>query len=268
MLGTILEISLSMAAVIVIALALMPLLEKKYSARGRRILWLILAVRLLIPFNITLPKAPVTIEPPERVVVFRTNSPVPVQVMTEEERITAVRYEPSSANYAPLFSLRELLTALWLIGAVGFMLFHLISYWIFKLRIRRRLKYAGEYRGLKYYRCDAIESPIMTGFFRPAVIMPEEDYSPEELEIILEHEYTHLRRGDLWYKLILLAANALHWFNPAIYFMARRANKDMEYSCDEAVIKDKSFEFRRAYSMTILKSMKRHLKNEEQENTI
>lgn len=268
MLSTILEISLSMAAVIVIALALMPLLEKKYSARGRRILWLILAVRLLVPFNITLPKAPVTIEPPERVVVLRTNSTLPVQVMTEEERTIAAREMKTidSANYAPLFSLRELLTTVWLIGAAGFMLFHLISYWIFKLRIRRRLEYAGQYRGLKYYRCDAIESPIMTGFFRPAVIMPEEDYSPEELEIILEHEYTHLRRGDLWYKLILLAANALHWFNPAIYFMAKRANKDMEYSCDEAVIKDKSFEFRRAYSMTILKSMKRQLKNEEQES--
>ena len=259
MLGTILEISLSTAVVILAILAVVPLLEKRYSSRGRRILWLILAVRLLIPINISLPTAPITLQPQERTVVLRTNTSIPVQIMTEPERAEAVRNmtEPSSANYAPLFSLEELLTFIWLAGALVFMLYHLISYWIFRFRIRKKMKYEGEHSGLKYYRCPAIESPIMTGFFRPAVLLPDEEYADGEKDIILRHEYTHFRRGDLWYKLILLAANAVHWFNPAVYLMARRANKDLEYSCDEAVVKGEDFEFRRLYSLTILKTMKR-----------
>lgn len=261
MLGTVLEISVSSAAVILVALALTPLTEKRWSAGGRRVLWLILAVRLLIPFNISLPKAPIKVEPVERVVVFRTDAPLPVAVMTEAERSEAAKAETGPANYAPLFSLGDLLTALWLVGAAAFMLFHLVSYWIFLARVRSRLTYGGEYDGLPYYRCSAVDGPIMVGFFRPRVLLPEAETPPDELEMVLAHERTHLRRGDLWYKLVLLAANAVHWFNPAVWLMARRANKDMEYSCDEKVVEGKDFEFRRRYSLAVLHSMRRRFED-------
>lgn len=257
MINIIMEISLSMTAVILLVLALVPLMNKRYSAKGRRMLWMILAVRLLIPVNLTLPKAPVTIEPKERSVVLRTDASVPFQVMETEKAWEMGAMQANSANYAQLFSVTELLTFIWLCGAAAFVLFHLISYWRFRFKIRKKTERVGEYRGVEYCRCPFLESPIMTGFLRPTILLPAEDFSPEELEIILEHEYTHLRRGDLWYKLILMLANAAHWFNPAVYLMVRQADRDLEYSCDEAVVKGKSLEFRKLYSMTILKAMKR-----------
>ena len=154
-------------------------------------------------------------------------------------------------------TLERLLLIIWAVGAAGFMLFHIIIYWRFKLTVRSRLRPEGDYKGVPVFRCGAIESPMLTGFFKPEILLPEIELTPEELNVVFAHEYTHFRRRDLWYKLLLLTANAAHWFNPLVYLMVRQANRDLEYSCDDAVTRGKDMEFRRLYSMTVLKTMKR-----------
>ncbi|MGN1097287.1 MAG: M56 family metallopeptidase, partial [Clostridia bacterium] len=205
---------------------------------------------------------PLTISAPERTVTFtaQEGGGVPITVMEEERRQAAAAVQSGSAEYAPIISLTELLTIIWIIGALIFLLFHLVSYWSFRRRIKPYLKKEEIDFSLRVYRCERIESPMMTGFFRPVILLPEADYTHDELEMILTHEYIHYRRGDLWYKLLLVFSNALHWFNPIVYLMTRRANRDIEYSCDEAVTKNRDIEFRKRYSMTILKTMSR--KNE------
>ena len=76
--------------------------------------------------------------------------------------------------------------------------------------------------------CRKIHSPMITGLFRPTLLLPHEDYEKADLEVILKHELIHFRRNDLWFKLLLILANALHWFNPFIYVMVREANRDIE----------------------------------------
>ncbi|MDE7245727.1 MAG: M56 family metallopeptidase, partial [Oscillospiraceae bacterium] len=68
---------------------------------------------------------------------------------------------------------------------------------------------------------------------------------------------THYRRHDLWYKLVLLAANAVHWFNPLMYLMVREAGADMELTCDAAVVAGADSGTRRAYSETLLAAVHR-----------
>lgn len=262
MISTVLEISLSVSVVILLALILNKFIDKRYMAKGKYILWLILAVRLLIPVSFALPEAPVTVTAPERtVVVSPPGAPLPLAVMPESERRERAASDPAaaanSAAYAPLMTLEQLLLIIWLLGAAAFMLYHLVKYWRFKLALRPRLRPEGEYKGVPVMRCDAVESPLLTGFFRPEILLPEMELTPEELDVVFAHEYTHFRRRDLWYKLLLLAANAAHWFNPLVYLMVRQANRDLEYSCDDAVTKGKDMEFRRLYSMTVLKTMKR-----------
>ncbi len=257
MISTLLEISVSMTVVIIVALCLTPALEKRYSARGRRLLWLLFAIRLLAPVNISLPHAPVTVTPPERVVVLRTDASLPVAVMTENARREAAAGEANSANYAPLFTLEQALGAIYFFGAALFMLWHLLAYWRFCAAIRGKTEPLGEFEGLRYFRCPLLDSPIMTGFFRPAILLPDREFTDDELNMILRHESVHYRRGDLWYKLIMLAACAVHWFNPAVHLMARRADKDLEYSCDEAVVKNEDMDFRKRYSLAVLNAMRR-----------
>ncbi len=261
MISTLLIISLSVSVVILAVLILNRFIDKRYMAKGKYILWLVLAVRLLIPVNFTLPSAPVNITAKERSVVLTPGRLSPVAVMTETERVERLKSDPkaaaSSAAYAPIMPFERLLTIIWAIGAAALLLYQLAKYWLFKLAVRGRIVRDGTYRGLPVYRCGAVESPMMTGFFRPSILLPEIELTGEEQEIVLAHEYVHYRRKDLWYKLLLVAANAVHWFNPLVYLMVRQANRDLEYSCDDAVTRDKDMEFRKLYSMIILKTMRR-----------
>ncbi len=92
--------------------------------------------------------------------------------------------------------------------------------------------------------------PLMLGFFKPYLILPRE-YSRNELEYIFRHELTHYKRHDLWYKLILLLANSIHWFNPIVYIMICAAENDIELSCDECIIKGMDNDERKVYSTII-----------------
>ena len=69
---------------------------------------------------------------------------------------------------------------------------------------------------------------------------------------ILKHELVHLKRGDVYLKLLFVTANAVHWFNPIIWIMQKEAVIDMELSCDERVTQGTSFELRKAYTETLL----------------
>lgn len=268
---TILEITISMSVVIMIIFLLMPVINKRYSAKWRYFIWFFIALRLVIPFNITLPKAPVVVsQPTKSSIVLRTDSPnFPVAVMEEKEYKELGNKSTNSANYAPIITVNELLQYVWVSGVVIFILYNLVNYWIFKIQIKKcceelDVSVADEVSKMlkiksvpKIVTCQKVLSPMLIGFIRPIVILPKTNYSPEEIKVILKHELTHYKRCDLWYKLLLICANGMHWFNPVIYFMVRQANRDLEYSCDDAVVENEDMEYRKAYSKTILKSMEK-----------
>ncbi len=256
MIYTVLEISISSALVIAALLALSPFIDRHTAASGRCVLWLILTVRLLIPFNFTLPSPFVSITPQPRTVVMRSDSRMPVAVVTETERIERGNASPNSADYAPIITLEELLTVVWAAAAAAVLVRYLLSYWLFRRKIRGSLEEAGELGKVKIYRCPLIEGPMLAGFFKPVILLPNIEYTDEEREMVLRHEYVHYRRKDLWYKLLLVLAKSIHWFNPLVHFMARRADRDLEYSCDEAVTKGKDMEFKKLYAMTVLKAIR------------
>ncbi len=93
------------------------------------------------------------------------------------------------------------------------------------------------------------------------VVLPTCDYSEEELFFVLKHELIHIKRHDIYFKLLFVIANALHWFNPFVYIMQREAVVDMELSCDEKVIQQTAYAVRKAYTETLLSTFsKQHKK--------
>ncbi len=106
---------------------------------------------------------------------------------------------------------------------------------------------------------DAVSGPLVIGFFRPLLILPREDYSDTDLSFIVSHELTHCKRNDLWYKLLLIITNAIHWYNPIIYLMYYEASGDLEVSCDDAITKGISFSGRKAYTEAILASIQQEM---------
>ena len=91
------------------------------------------------------------------------------------------------------------------------------------------------------------------GLLRPVIVLPPE--VPEaDLPLILRHELCHIRRRDLWYKGLMLLANAVHWFNPLVWRMAGQAGRDLELYCDEAVVEGQDSGFRRRYGQVLLQA--------------
>ncbi len=82
--------------------------------------------------------------------------------------------------------------------------------------------------------------------------LPKERYSPEELFFILKHELVHLKRGDVYFKLLFVTASAVHWLNPFIWIMQKEAAVDMGLSCDERVTQGANYAARKAYTETLL----------------
>lgn len=262
MLENIFLISLTMSLPILILAATVPILRKRYSAKWTYWAWLVLAIRLIIPFRYEPAQAPVQLPPIPSFNITINNTYESAPDTNEEENKTPAvpshksDYLPVSSSQS-VISVREILGIIWFGGMFMFLCYHIFGYLIFKKKAVSGCKIKDIYNCIPVYTCSKINSPMMLGFFKSKILLPEENFTDEELSVILKHEFTHYKRKDLWYKLLLLAANAVHWFNPFVYLMVKHAGRDLEYSCDDEVVKNSSIAFRKNYSMTILKSMKK-----------
>lgn len=113
------------------------------------------------------------------------------------------------------------------------------------------------------YVSSQAKTPFLYGIFRPRIIMPDTEFTEEELRHIFCHELTHWKRHDALLKSLLLFANVLHWFNPLAYIIRHDIDRFCELSCDESVVLSMNNEERRRYCelilSTLLKSVDTHL---------
>ena len=278
---TFLELSLGCGAVAALLLCLRPVLGRRYSARWAYWAWLVLALRLVVPWNPALPQAPVRVpEPAVKVDLPVAFAPYPG---TDAQGVQDWAAHPQGVP--PLAVERSLaldgwavVAVVWCVGcAVGLVLV-LVPHLRFRRAVRRWSGPEADgavqaqfdavcqelgVRGLALRRCSAVASPMVTGLFRPALLLPSRTpgqgrvgeavlYGPEALDAVFRHEAIHVLRGDLWYKLLLLCARTLHWFNPLVWLMVRRAERDLELTCDERAVAGAGPDRRAGYGRAIL----------------
>ncbi|HCT92643.1 MAG TPA: hypothetical protein DF613_14885 [Lachnospiraceae bacterium] len=140
----------------------------------------------------------------------------------------------------------------WAVGAALRLIWQMICYALFSRQVKRTGKRFGKKGELPVYISPASSSPMLAGIYRPRIILPHGKYGKEELAFILEHEYIHYRRKDLWAKMLLAFAKTLHWFNPLVYWMERQAVRDMELLCDSHVVRHFSREEKKRYGAALL----------------
>lgn len=97
-----------------------------------------------------------------------------------------------------------------------------------------------------------LSSPMMTGLIRPRILLPTQEFTPEELRLIFRHELVHHQRKDLWYKSLIEVAHVIHWFNPVFLLFKREIEQDLEASCDQRVIFHSTKEEQLLYCHAIL----------------
>ena len=277
LLNNLMQIGLTVSLAALVPLMLRRVMKKRYPARAVCIVWAILAVRLLVPVQLSLPQAPVQVTPRTSFVVSggrtafeQAGLPItqtPSRWVTEEQ---AAALDTAASDTAATVDITTLLLGLWLLGAAACALRQGIGYADLMHSLKRTAKPAvredleavlreqcaalGIDREIPLYVTPAADCPMLAGFFRPALYLPDENLSRLDAAFIFRHELTHYKHGDLWLKLLLVLAKCVHWFNPLVHLMARFAHEDIELACDDAVVRGQSSAYRRAYGETILRS--------------
>lgn len=262
---TLLSLLSTSAGVGIVVLALWMLgrcLDARYAARWKYWVWLVLAVRLVLPWNI-LPDTAISV-PQHTANTAQVQTPVYTVPQQTQPTVTEP-IRPSAPAPAPVLpDPADLLAALWLAGAAAVLAVQLAGYARARRRLLKNAQYPQEGAAadalhalepsgrVRLAVCPAADSPLLLGYLRPVLVLPEQSFTRQELDFILCHELCHYRRRDLWYKLLLALACSLHWFNPLVWWMSRQASADLELSCDDRVVRNLSIPSRRAYAETIL----------------
>ena len=154
-------------------------------------------------------------------------------------------------------------TVLWLTGAALHFLWFALSYLRFCRTLRADcaplleheqalLDHLRGKRRVSAFRSPLAATPMLVGLLRPSILLPETAVSTRELECILRHELTHLRRRDLLFKWAAVAVTSFHWFNPFMPWLRREIDRCCELSCDEGVIRTMTEGQKQAYGETLL----------------
>ena len=285
-----LQISVVVIPVILLLKLLGDRLQRRYVAKWKYYIWLVLALRLLLPWTPNLEISPVQITIPDReLVVFEAplrnveNAVAEVsQEMPELRESEVVVMPPTlSAEEGPqpqqaeevntvklsAGDVLEIAGGIWLLGVICFLGYHGVVNILAARKVQRWSSPADEelYRQIREALGDdllpqrlkvlvntQLASPMVMGLFKPVLYLSELSYQREELRLILRHELTHYRRRDLWYKALLLLVNGVHWFNPFVYLMYQEAERDLECSCDSVVMEDVEKTTRCNYAHLIL----------------
>ena len=277
LLNNLMQIGLTVSLAALVPLILRRLMKKRYPARMVCVVWAILALRLLIPVQLTLPQAPVQVMPRTSYVVqsnqtaFR-QAGLPV-AQNPARWVTGTQAQMLSAadtGTVKTVDITDILLTLWLAGVISCILWQGIGYYrlIRSLKGKSRSVERADLHTILQEQCadlvidreiplrvsSAADCPMLAGFIHPTLYLPDERISRTDAAFIFRHELTHYKHGDLWLKLLLLAARCLHWFNPLVHLIARFAQEDIEAACDDAVVRGHDGAYRRAYGETILRS--------------
>lgn len=250
---------LILAVVVLRALFMSRLPKKTFLA-----LWALVLLRLLVPGDLPSPFSAYNAVPKAAVEAVARN---PVVDYVTTYRTLPIAPKPGEngvtrEDYGPPVHLGAIL---WISGTAVCALFFLAAYCRLRWRYREALPAEGDYikswlerqnirRPLSVRVYDRVAAPLTYGVLRPVILLPRSGGwgSDEKLGYVLAHELVHVRRFDPLWKLVLTAALCIHWFNPLVWVMYLLANRDIERSCDEAVIRALGEECKSAYAKTLI----------------
>ncbi len=260
-LETLLRCSVYMSIISLIYIIAMSLLSKRYSAKWLYCTWLVILIGWAIPFR---PHFDMNLIP------FKMPK-IQGDIQEKYIRVTEpIKVIANGISRNSFISIWFVIAIIWVIGMIGIIAYNICKHWYFlkivnrwseeitrqgilsvldNLRIEMKIK---PYVKLK--TCPVIASPMIIGFFRPIILLPSTEIAIDDLTFILRHELIHVKRNDLWYKMLVLLVTAVHWFNPVVYIIGKAIAVQCEISCDELLVQKTSLEHRMKYSETLIEA--------------
>lgn len=262
---SLLNMSIS-GAVFITAIAMIRIIAiNRLPKKTFLVLWMLALIRLLVPFSVPSMFSVYTL--------ISGNEATPAFSVTEADNIIQdtppqnpiITMQGTGALQQGAPSSVSLLVIVWCAGMAALTIFFAVSY----LRCLREFRtalpvhdpYAEQWlkehplkRKLLLKQSDRISSPLTYGIFHPVILMPKTtDWkNTKELQLILTHEYVHVRRFDTVTKLIMLAALCVHWLNPFVWVMYLLFNRDIELACDESVLRLLGTQSKSDYSLMLI----------------
>ncbi len=245
-----------------------PITKKIFGYKWHYYIWLAVLVVMILPVRFTLPKTDVSQMP-----VINT-----AEVYTVQESQAVIEDDTQDNPYTPKATYQKthikngarfisglvqnrvnILFWVWLLGVLAMLSKNMVGYLRLLYRIRKKsviipcseiCKYTK--RKVTVRTCKNLSSPFIFGVFKPNLVLPDIELTDEQLDNILRHEMTHLKRHDLLYKWFCALVKALHWFNPFSYYITKQIGVECEISCDLDVVKDMDSAQQMSYVNTII----------------
>ena len=230
-------------------------------------LWMIAALRLLLPLSIPMPfKIHIDLDVFSDVVQKLPSGNIGFPIPGESRHA----YDTGAVVSSPAAERISIFVILWLVGVLLLALYFSISYLRsmrkFRMSVPDNTPYIREWlnahqivRPIEVRSSDLISSPLTYGILHPVILLPKKlDRNDQAaLQYVLTHEYVHIRRFDAITKILFAAVLCIHWFNPLVWGMYVLANRDTELSCDAWVIRMTGVKNRSSYALMLIKMEER-----------
>lgn len=224
---------------LVLAVMVLRLLLRRAPRGIVCLLWGLVALRLLLPFSI---QSPVSLMPESTAAFQETVDTALIQVAPSSEDAPVSGAEIPSGPETPVLRL----WVLWLTGMALMDACFLLSYF----RLRRSVAEGVQEEG-DIWICDQIPTPFILGIAKPRIYLPS-GLSAEHREYVLAHERCHLAWKDHWWKPLAFGLLSVYWFDPFLWAAYYLTCRDLEFACDERVIRSCSPAEKKAYSQALL----------------
>lgn len=236
---------------LVLAIVVLRFLLKKAPKALRVCLWALVGLRLVFPFSVqsVLSLIPSAQTLPPDILVSETpviQSGIPALNAAVNPVLSEALAPTMGASVNPAQSVASIASMIWLAGIAAMLIYSAASY----LRLRRQVRVSLLLRD-NIHLCDSITSPFILGIFRPRIYLPS-GLTEEQARFVIAHEQAHLKRKDHLWKPFGFLLLSVYWFHPALWLAYILLCRDIEFACDEKVIRDMGGSDKRGYSETLL----------------
>jgi len=211
----------------------------KYRKQTFRLIWIILILRLVIPSRVLVSKTPIQFNMMDTIAKH-----IPITLSSDVSAGTVNLLQNLQVPWESYF---QYFNKIWAVGFLISIFIVMIHYIYFRISLKKSLledsskveELINTYRlPISIWITKQNTSPFVTGIFRKILVLPQSFFqlvNQKDLDYIIQHEMTHIKKNDTLVKMLYLVARCIHWFNPLVYIMNKGFSMDLEMACDEAV---------------------------------
>ena len=241
--------NMSITAALTGVLIMLVRLIKKILRRLMVFLWAIPFLRMTVPFGLNSPYSLMALLSQistKTIIVYQPAEDLAFSMMNSV--MAADTYFPITYKVNVLETIFSVASVIWIVVSLAILLMLAVTYFttLYEIKDSTHLRE-------NIYLSEKIISPAVYGIVKPKIILPA-SYKDRDIDLIILHEKTHIRRLDNLWRMVAFVIVAVHWFNPLCWLFLKGFLADLELSCDEHVLAKLGDARAKEYALSLLES--------------